>query len=100
MLTESDIERFDAIMNGVLQIREARGFNVPVRDEDKIAEILSRGERAADEERQALVDSERLFAGPVKAQRAAKDSDTLKNFSALDRWRGQDEDEDDFDDAA
>lgn len=88
MLTESDNERLDSIMDAVLQLREERGYPPP-RDEDRIAEILQRCEKSAAEERQQLVESEQQFARPVRPQTSAVDSEGLKSFPQMDRWRGQ-----------
>ena len=49
MLTKADIQRFDSIMAAVMKKREDRGFNIPDRDEDKIAEILDKWEKSAKE---------------------------------------------------
>lgn len=57
MLTKEDIERFDSIMAAVMQKREARGFDVPDRDENKIAEILEKWDRSTADEHARWIDS-------------------------------------------
>ncbi len=59
MLTKEDIKRFDSIMSAVLQRREDRGFDVPDRDEDKIAEIFAKWDRSAKEENLLWLDDYR-----------------------------------------
>lgn len=88
MLTDNDIERMDSIMESVLQLREERGY-MPTRDEDKIAEILQRAEKSASAEHQRLLDSELQFVSVNRHQIAVKNSDNLKSFPQVDRWRGQ-----------
>lgn len=90
MLTDSDIERFDSIMSSVMQKREDRGFNVPDRDEERIAEILSNAERRAAEEHARLVEVTQQFASVVKFQESASDSDEAKAFPDMDDFRNFD----------
>lgn len=87
MLTDSDVERFDSIMATVLQRREDRGFMIPDRDEEKIAEILSRSERRAAAEHALWLQSREDFASAVKYQMAAVDSEENKAFPQMDRYR-------------
>lgn len=86
MLTEIDIERFDSIMELVLQLRKERG-SMPPRDETKIAEILQKWEKSAAEQHKLLLDSEQQFANPIKYQPAATRSDNLKMFPQMNKWR-------------
>lgn len=57
MLNKKDIERLDSIMAAVMQKREARGFDLPDRDENKIAEILEKWERSTADEHARWADS-------------------------------------------
>jgi NADH:ubiquinone oxidoreductase subunit E len=82
MLTEIDIERFDSIMESVLQLREERGY-VPPRDEEKIAEILQKWEKSSVEEHKLLVESIQYFASTVRYQPAARNSNSLKQFPQI-----------------
>lgn len=89
MLINSDVERFDSIMDRILRQREERG-NIPDRDEDRISEILLRGERSAVDEHERWVESSQQFASIVKFQPAANDSDKGKEFPNLNRYRNFD----------
>lgn len=84
MMTDSDIARMDAIMAKTMQRREDRGFMIPDRDEERIAEILSNAERRAVEEHALLMESTQQFASAVKFQEAANDSEDAKDYSQLD----------------
>ncbi len=90
MLTDSDMERFDSIMSAVLQRREDRGFEVPDRDEEKIAEILSQAERSAAEEHTLWAQSVEQFASTVKYQESAVASGDAHSFPQMDRYRNFD----------
>lgn len=87
MLTDADNARFDSIMNKVVQRREDRGDNTPERDEERIAQILGNAERRAALEHALWLESKERFASAVKYQPAAVDSDEVKEFSNIDRWR-------------
>ena len=86
MLTNADIDRFDSIMDRITQRREERGFP-PDRDEDKIAEILYKAERAAAEEHARLVESTQQFASAVRFQVPANEIDDGRGFPQIDRYR-------------
>lgn len=90
MLTDADIERFDSLMSTVMQRREDRGFDVPDRDEEKIAEILSNAERRSADEHTLWLQSKEQFASTVKFQEAAIDSDEVKEFPQMDNYRNFD----------
>lgn len=90
MLTDADIERFDSLMSAVMQRREDRGFDVPDRDEEKIAEILGNSDRRAADEHSLWLQSKEQFASTVKFQEAANDSDELKDFPQMDNYRNFD----------
>lgn len=91
-LTDSDVERFDSIMNHVIQKREGRDF-LPDRNEDRIAEILYQSEKSAAEEYENWIGSKERFASPVKFQPAASGSDEGKGFPQIDRYRNFDDSE-------
>lgn len=86
MLTDSDKERLDSIMAASIKRMEERVFPLD-RDEDKIAEILSRAERAAAEEHERLVESKAGFASTVKFQTSVTDSEDNKEFPNINRYR-------------
>lgn len=83
-LTNEDVERFDSIMDAVLQRREDRGMNTPERDEEKIAEILHR--TSVDDYDSWLYSTEH-FGTAVKFQPPANNNDNCKKFPQLDRYR-------------
>ena len=86
MLTDSDADRFDSIMERILQRREERE-SIPDRNEDRIAEILYEAEKAAAEEHTNWIYSVEQFASSIKFQAAASDSDNSKEFPQIDRYR-------------
>lgn len=86
MLTDSDIDRMNDIMDRVLARREEREFP-PDRDEDRIAEILHRAERAAEEEHARLLETVGGFGSSVKYQEPVYESDEEMDFPNLDRYR-------------
>lgn len=92
MLTESDNDRFDSIMSAVIQRRSERDV-LPDRDEEKIAEILGGAERRAAQEHALWLQSKEQFASAVKFQPSASDSEEVKDFANIDRWRGFNEDD-------
>lgn len=87
MLTDADIERFDSMMAAVMQRREDRGFMIPDRDEERIAEILGDAERRAADEHSLLLELKQRFASAVKFQESVVDSDDNKDFPELDNYR-------------
>ena len=87
MLTEYDIERLDSLMTSVLQKREDRGFMVPDRNEERIAEILSDAERRAAEQHAQLVEVKQQFASVVRFEESAIDSEATNSFPEFDSYR-------------
>jgi hypothetical protein len=90
MLTDFDIERFDSIMTSVMQKREDRGFMVPDRDEERIAEVLGNAERRASEEHTVLVESKQQFASVIRYEESAVDSIDSNAFPEFDNYRNFD----------
>lgn len=86
-LTNEDVDRLDSIMNAVTQRREDRGMNLPDRDEEKIAEILSGADRAAYNEHERWLNSMEQFGSAVKFQPPIANGDDGKKFPQLDRYR-------------
>lgn len=88
MLTDSDVGRIEEIMLRITAVREKRGY-IPDRDEDKIAEILQRGEDAARIQHELLVESSYGFASPVRIRDRAMDSEDPREFGSLSRWKNR-----------
>ena len=85
MLTNSDKERFDSIMEKVMEKRLLR-TSVPERDEEKIAEILRRAEQSAAEEHARLVESINQnggYIGNTSRQDSVSQSEEKSNFSSM-----------------
>lgn len=85
MLTDSDKERFDSIMEKVMEKRLLR-TSPPVRDEEKIAEILRRAEQSAAEEHARLVESINQYGGYIgntSRQDSVSQSDEPTRFSQM-----------------
>lgn len=89
MLTDSDKNRIKDIMEKVMQKRLLR-TSPPVRDEEKIAEILRRAEQRAAEEHALLVESQNMYGGYIgntsRQENVAK-SEEKSNFSSMARLK-------------
>lgn len=89
MLTESDRERMDNLMENVLEVRSQREEPV-VRNETRINEILRSAEARANAEHQLLLESRNTYAGYIGngvAQTPVRQSENLKKFPKLSDWK-------------
>lgn len=82
MLTPEDEMRFDTLFGDGLRERVLTD-----RDEDKIAEILQRAEDGARIQRELLVESGYGFGSAVKHQEPARNTDVVKEYNSLSRWK-------------
>jgi hypothetical protein len=89
MLTNSDREKFDSIMENVMEKRLLR-TSVPERDEEKIAEILRRAEQSAAEEHARLIESINQIGGYIgntSRQEDVRQSEEKTDFSSMARLK-------------
>lgn len=89
MLTNSDKERFNSIMEKVMEKRLLR-TSVPERDEEKIAEILRRAEQSAAEEHARLVETINQnggYIGNTNRQETVSQSQEKSDFSGMARMK-------------
>jgi hypothetical protein len=86
LMTDSDNERMEDIMDRILARREERDF-FPDRDEDKIADILNAAENKAALEHALFIEARNDFSSAVKYQVSANESDEEKEFPQFDRYR-------------
>ncbi len=89
MLTNSDREKFDSIMEKVMEKRLLR-TSAPERDEEKIAEILRRAEQSAAEEHARLLESINQnsgYIGNTSRQEDVRQSDEPTKFTQMARLK-------------
>lgn len=89
MLTNSDREKLDSIMEKVMEKRLLR-TSVPERDEEKIAEIIRRAEKGAAEEHALLVDAINQYGGYIgntSRQEDVRQSDEPTKFTQMARMK-------------